>query len=283
MHSAQPGQRTAVNLAGMDTSEIERGMVLAEVGRLVTTQIIDVELSVLRSAPAGNQNARARACASGYSGSACSRQGAEFSGEIAPGDSGFAQLRLESPVVALHGERFIVRSYSPAQTIAGGLVLDPAATKHRGKELTKTEERLAGVNGSEPIGKARGLCASIRRSRIEIGATLVRERDGPTKSYREVARQAQHDGAVLDIEGVLITRESMDRLAQAALEEVKLHHQRQPLSRGLPRETLRERHFAHAPAEIFRGVLARLEKEGLLVSEKDVVRAADHSLGSFGC
>ena len=63
-------------------------------------------------------------------------------GEIAPGETGFAQLRLESPVVALHDERFIIRSYSPAQTIAGGLVLDPFATKHRGKELSRTEERL---------------------------------------------------------------------------------------------------------------------------------------------
>lgn len=63
-------------------------------------------------------------------------------GEIPPGETGFAQLRLESPVIALHDERFVVRSYSPSETIAGGLVLDPFATKHRGKELAKTHERL---------------------------------------------------------------------------------------------------------------------------------------------
>src|SRR5258705_4846262 len=62
--------------------------------------------------------------------------------EVSPGESGFAQLRFESPVIALHDERFIIRSYSPAETIAGGLVLDPQATKHRGRELAKTDERL---------------------------------------------------------------------------------------------------------------------------------------------
>jgi selenocysteine-specific elongation factor len=59
---------------------------------------------------------------------------------------------------------------------------------------------------------------------------------------------------------------------------VKLHHQREPLSRGLARETLRERHFAHAAPEIFRAVIARLEKDGALVSEKDVVRASEHGV-----
>ncbi len=281
VHSAQPGQRTAVNLAGIDTSAIERGMVLAEVGRLVTTQIIDVELSVLRTAPRAIKT-RARVRVHIGTAEALARvRVLNSTGDIAPGDSGFAQLRLESPVVALHGERFIIRSYSPAHTIAGGLVLDPAATKHRGKEMTKTVEHLGAL--MDPNRSAK-LTAFVQASG-EHGLRLadVGARTGWTSEViLEVAKRAQHAGTVLDIDGVLITRESRDRLARASLGEVKLHHQRQPLSRGLPRETLRERHFAHATSEIFKGVLAHLEKERLLVSEKDVVRAADHSLDLSG-
>ncbi|HWN08202.1 MAG TPA: selenocysteine-specific translation elongation factor [Pyrinomonadaceae bacterium] len=285
VHSAQPGQRTAVNLAGIDTSAIERGMVLAEVGRLVTTQIIDVELSVLRNAPRAIKT-RARVRVHVGTAEALARvRVLNSAGEIAPGDAGFAQLRLESPVVALHGERFIIRSYSPAQTIAGGLVLDPGATKHRGKEMTKSLEHLRALMDADRSTK---LAAFVQASG-EHGLRLaqVGARTGWTSSVilevaRQLTKEGQHDGTVFDVDGVLITRESIDRLARASIDEVKLHHHRQPLSRGLPRETLRERHFAHAPAEIFRGVLAHLEKEGVLVSEKDVVRAADHSLDLSG-
>jgi selenocysteine-specific elongation factor len=103
VRSAAAGQRTAVNLAGVDLSVIERGMVLAEVGRLATTQILDVQLEVLDSAP---RAVRTRARVRLHIGSAevLGRvRVLNLPGEIAPGDSGFAQLRLETPVVAVHG------------------------------------------------------------------------------------------------------------------------------------------------------------------------------------
>ena len=132
---AQSGQRTAVNLAGVDVVDIDRGMVLAPIGRLPPTQIIDVQLNVL---PVAARSIRTRSRLRIHIGSAevlARVRVLEGSGEILPGDTGFAQLRFEKPVVALHDERFIIRSYSPAETIAGGLVLDPRATKHRGREL----------------------------------------------------------------------------------------------------------------------------------------------------
>src|SRR5205085_1599340 len=85
-------------------------------------------------------------------------------------------------------------------------------------------------------------------------------------------------GDVHEAEGVFIAAEVPTRLARAALDEVEAHHRREPLTRGLARETLRERVFAHVPPEIFRAVLQQAESAGALVSERDVVRAAAHSL-----
>ena len=281
VHCAQPGQRTAVNLAGVDTAEIERGMLLAEVGSLVATQIIDVELTVLRSAPKAIRT-RARVRVHLGTAEALARvRVLNSSGEIAPGNSGFAQLRLESPVVALHDERFIIRSYSPAQTIAGGIVLDPMATKHRGKELTTTEERLRALKKPERSAKLAAFVAASGDQGLKPGQ-LVARTGWTMEVASKVAKQAEAEGAVLDIDGVLITRESLTRLSRAAIEEVRLHHKSQPLSRGLGRETLRERHFSHSPAEVFRGVLSRMEEEGVLVAEKDLVRAAEHNLDLSG-
>jgi selenocysteine-specific elongation factor len=66
-------------------------------------------------------------------------------------------------------------------------------------------------------------------------------------------------------------------MSRLVVDEVNKHHQREPLARGMPRETLRERLFAHTPAEVFRFVVARLEADGLLSSDKDLVRAAEHA------
>jgi selenocysteine-specific elongation factor len=274
---AQAGQRTAVNLAGVDVASIERGMVLAQVGRLRPVQIIDVQLQMLRSAP---RAIRTRSRVRVHIGAA------EVLGrvrvlnnrsEIPPGEMDFAQLRLETPVVALHDERFVVRSYSPSETIAGGLVLDPFATKHRGRELAKIHKRLQTLMNSHRPARL----AAFVESSGDIGLRLadLAARTGWNDAVlAEVTMQAKQEGTIVDADGVFIARDSFELLAQSALADVKIHHQREPLSRGLARETLRERHFAHAPPEVFRSVIAHLESGGMLATDKELVRASEHSV-----
>ena len=278
---AQSGQRTAVNLAGVEVSEIERGMTLAPIGRLLPTQIIDVELNVLPTAP---RAIRTRSRLRVHLGSAevlARVRVLNNRGEVSPGDGGFAQLRFESPVVALHDERFIIRSYSPAETIAGGLVLDPQATKHRGREMAKTHERLRSLLGSERPGKLAVFVEAAGDHGLRPSDIAARTGWNDEVVMR-VAKQAQkattkaEAATIMDADGVLVSTENFERLSRIAVDEVKRHHEREPLARGLARETLRERHFTHAAPEIFRAVITRLEKDGALVAEKDIVRAREH-------
>ncbi|MDQ2922514.1 MAG: SelB C-terminal domain-containing protein, partial [Acidobacteriota bacterium] len=274
---AQSGQRTAVNLAGVDVASIERGMVLAETGRLRPVQIIDVQLEMLGSAP---RAIRTRSRVRLHIGSAevLGRvKVLSHRGDIPPGEIGFAQLRLESPVIALHEERFVLRSYSPSETIAGGLVLDPFATKHRGRELGKTHERLRALMDSHRPAKL----AAFVESSGDIGlrrAGLAARTGWNDAVISEVATKAKEEGTIVEADGIFIARENFERLSRAALEEIRSHHKREPLSRGLARETLRERHFAHAAPEVFRSVMAHLESAGALATDKDLVRASEHSL-----
>jgi selenocysteine-specific elongation factor len=277
---ARSGQRTAVNLAGIDAAGIERGMLLAPIGRLRPTQIVDIELTVLPSAP---RAIRTRSRLRVHLGSAEVLARARVlttRGEIPPGETGFAQLRFESPVVALHGERFIVRSYSPAETIAGGTVLDPQATKHRGRELAETNERFRGLLDGERHTKLALFVAAAGDQGLRLSD--IAARTGWTDQVvLQVAGEAQNatgEAAVVDCDGVLISGANVARLCRTILEEVKLHHQLEPLSRGLARETLRERHFTHAAPEVFRSAISRLEKEDTLVAEKDVVRLRGHGV-----
>src|SRR6185436_14039411 len=93
--------------------------------------------------------------------------------EVVPGKGGLAQLRLEAPVVALHGDRFILRSYSPAETIAGGIIIDPFATKHRGREIDHVLQLLRLLMHDEPAAKFEGFvrAAGVRGLRLsEVAA-----------------------------------------------------------------------------------------------------------------
>lgn len=271
---AQAGQRTAVNLAGVEVSEIERGMTLAPIGRLLQTQIIDVQLSVLPGAPrAIRTRSRVRVHIAAAEVLARVRV-LNARGEIPRGETGFAQLRFETPVVAVLDERFIIRSYSPAETVGGGVILDPQATKHRGREMANTNERLRALLDADRPGRVAVFVAAAGDQGLRF-ADIAARTGWSDEVVAQVAKRTL-EATTIDAEGVFVAKENFERFSRLAVEQVNLHHQREPLARGLARETLRDRLFAHAAPEIFRAVMARLEQAGTLVSEKDIVRASEH-------
>jgi selenocysteine-specific elongation factor len=275
--SAHAGQRTAVNLGGIDAVGVERGMVLAPTGRLKSTQIVDALVSVLNNAPRALRTRQRVRVHHGATEVLARVAVLEDAGEIAPGSKGFAQLRLESPVVALPGDRFIIRTYSPQRTIAGGEILDAHATKHRGRDRASAREKLAALSGTDRASRL----AFFVESAGERG--LPRAEATSRTGWRDevldaAAAEARSSGALLEAEGVLVAIHVFRSLMRAAIEEVEAHHRREPLSRGMARETLRERIFARAAPELFRAVLKSAEEEGALVAERELVRAGGHSL-----
>jgi selenocysteine-specific elongation factor len=188
--AASAGQRTAVNLGGVEVAAIERGMVLAPAGRLRPTQIFDARIQLLADAP---RPLRTRQRVRVHHGTAevLARVAVlEESGEITPGSEGFAQLRLESPVVALPGDRFILRTYSPQRTIAGGEILDAHAQKHRGRERAASRARLARSKGQTAPRGSRS--SSSRRARTDFRAPKPpRARAGATTCSKPRSRRAR--------------------------------------------------------------------------------------------
>ena len=278
VHEAHAGQRTAVNLAGIDTAQIERGMVLATAGRLKPTQVIDAWIDVLPNASRGlrsRSRVRFHIGAAEVLGRIRVLEGAQ---EIAAGQAGLAQLRLEAPVVALHGDRFILRSYSPQETIAGGMIVDPFASKHRGREMEHTLELLRFLIRDDRAAKFTGFVRAAGDRGLRF-ADLAAATGWTSSVLASAATQVQADGTVIEAGGVYLARESLERLSHAVIAELERHHKREPLVRGMLRETLREKVFAHALPELFAGVIARLEAEGKVVSEKDIVRSSKHSVG----
>jgi len=278
---AVAGQRTAVNLGGIEASSIQRGMVLAPAGRLRPVQIMDVVVEVLPGASRALRS-RARIRFHLHAAEVMGRiRILEESREIPPGTKGFAQIRLEAPVVAHADERFIIRSYSPSVTVGGGKILDPFAKKHRGKDLARVRRNLTTLMQGNPATRFSLFVDAAR----EHGFRLEQIAAGTAWDDSVLAAAAQgalESATVVDCEGVFITRKDFEQLAAEVMDEVSAHHKREPLSRGLARETLRERKFGHTPVEVFRCVLARLERDGQIVLEKDVVRSPAHTLELAG-
>ena len=281
VHEAHAGQRTAVNLAGVDTAQIERGMVLAPPNRLLPAQVIDVWIDVL---PNASRAVRSRSRVRFHIGAAevLGRvRVLETSPEIALGKGGLAQLRLEAPVIAVHGDRFILRSYSPAETIAGGVIVDPFATKHRGREMENTVALLRQLMRDDRAAKFAGFVKASGNRGLRI-ADVAAATGWTNDVLNNVAKKVQAEGSMIEAGGVYLGRESFDRLSQAVIDELERYHKRERLARGMLRETLREKVFAHSLPELFAGVIARLEAAGAVVSEKDIVRSSKHSVGLSG-
>src|SRR5205085_657358 len=160
---------------------------------------------------------------------------------------------------------------------AAARVLDASATKHRGREREQARARLQLLTKAEPAHRLALFVAAAGEQGLRR-ADLAARTGWRDEVLDRVVAEMKKTGAVHEAEGVLIAAEVFTHLMRAALDEVQAHHRREPLQRGLARETLRERVFAHVPPEIFRAVLAQAESAGALVAERDVVRAATHSL-----
>jgi selenocysteine-specific elongation factor len=269
------GQRTAVNLAGIDTAQVERGMVLAPVARLRPTQILDVWVDVL---PGVARPVRTRSRVRFHIGAA------EVLGrvtvldtpsDIPAGGGALAQLRLESPVVAVHEDRFILRSYSPADTIGGGKVVNPFAAKHRRKEMGKTLELLRSLLNPDRGTKFHALVRAAERHGVRF-ADLAAATGWTNEVLARVISEVTKTGAVIDAGGVYLARENFEQLSRDLAAELERHHKREPLARGMLRETLREKLFARSLPELFAALIASLEARGEIVSEKDLVRLSRH-------
>ncbi|MGH9963048.1 MAG: EF-Tu/IF-2/RF-3 family GTPase, partial [Pyrinomonadaceae bacterium] len=210
------GQRTAVNLGGIDTAMIERGMVLAPIDRLRATQIVDANLRVLPTA-ARALRSRNRVRLHIHGAEVLARlQVLNERGQLAPDDTGLVQLRLESPVVAVAGERFIIRSYSPSQTVAGGSILDPFATRHRARDLTHVREQLQKLEAANGADRVSLFVESSGHSGQRF-ADLAARTGWNDDALIEALTQAKQRGDVIECESVFVSAAIFQLLKQAAL------------------------------------------------------------------
>lgn len=141
------GQRVAINLSNVKKSEISRGCVLAPGNNMKNTMMLDVRMNVLKSSKRILKNQSRLHLFTGTSEILC-RAVLLDKEEIGPGESGLVQLRLEEEIALRRGDKFVVRFYSPMETIGGGVVLEPNPKKKKRFDPDAVEELKRKESGS---------------------------------------------------------------------------------------------------------------------------------------
>jgi selenocysteine-specific elongation factor len=222
---SEAGARTAVGMAGVERSALQRGQVLVTDELPWTpTSALDVEIALEARAP---RPLGARTRVRLLLGTAEVMARVLPRARIEPGGRGMARLSLESPVVARAEDRFVLRSYSPVTTIGGGHVVDPLPPRRR----SLWPEGLA---SSEPSERFRSL---LQRRPAGIGTSWLPILLGlPPAAAAEVARREPGTRLLGDR---WVTSSAVEEVGTRALTVLREYHRQHPSDRGMPLETLR--------------------------------------------
>ena len=269
---AEAGQRTAVNLAGIEHIAVHRGMQLVVPGRFRPTRRIDARLNLLSGVRPLKQNAKVHF----HSGSAETiAEVALFGGkQLRPGDSDLVHFRLRDPLPLLPGDCFIVREFSPVITIGGGVVLDAHARRPRAKDVTRPEFLRVLESGN----RNQILNWMTERSLFGLEIAEIRARTGwSDQVITETAESTVSSGQLVQVATeplFLIDRARFEVLRTRILEQVEKFHKGNPLSPGLPREELRAALGRRIHTAVFRSALEQLAAEKKLDLSGDLLRRA---------
>lgn len=233
-----PGSRAAVNLAGIERSAIQRGDVLVSPGQLQPTTLIDVRFRHLLSAPrALKHNAEIKF----FSGTSESTGHVRLLDDEAlePGAEGWLQIRLEKPLAIARGDRFVVRYPSPAETIGGGLIVNP----HPGRRWRRFQEHVIHQLETQMLGSPaeRVVQAAEQPEPVKKGElqSLVGQSD---HELQLALHEALREGLLTQFaDGTFLSTARVNALLHRMLHELAAFHQAEPLRLGMSREELRSR------------------------------------------
>ncbi len=268
---ASAGQRTAVNLAGIEHTALKRGMVLATPGKFRATRRIDARLELLPSASKLKQRSRVHF----HAGTSETVAEIVFYGcnELAPGQSALAHLRLQEEILVLPGDRFIVRQFSPVTTIGGGAVLDALARR----PLTRDTGRVASLETLERGGKVEMLEAMAHRSLGGIAFDDIAARTGWLDTeISAAAGKLMASGRAKNVAEplILVPAKAFEEIRQKIVERVERFHRENPLLPGISREDLRAGLGRRVRAETFRAALEELAAQKKLELQGESVKRA---------
>ena len=267
VHTAYAGQRVAINLAGIKKTDIQRGDAVVKYNSIPASRMIDVRLQNLKNSK--------RIIATGsqvhlYHGSNVQQAKIVLldRDKLQPGDSCYAQLRLVEPLSAKIGDRFVIRFFSPLETIGGGVVLDNTPYKHKcGDQAVLESLRIRESGSSDQI-----LIQTISKA----GYQLISSEELAEVTHTELAQMQQHiseltgRGSVIEIfPDRFLAADILDAVWDQCKQILGKYHEINPLHAGMKQAELRQKLFPKTPLAIADGIIGALEHENRIRNVAD--------------
>ncbi|HTP64109.1 MAG TPA: selenocysteine-specific translation elongation factor [Geobacteraceae bacterium] len=269
---AVAGQRVAVNLQGVELSEVVRGDVVATAREFRTTRAVDARLDYLPSAP-GELRHRATLRLHSATYEVPAQVILLDRDALKPGETAFVQLRFKSPVLLLPGDPFVLRAYSPQATVGGGRVLDPAPPRRRRRSDTALA-LLAALNDGTDKEKVlllldEGIFSGISQEDIILRSGLSRK-----KMETAMASLLSGGEVVLAVKEpqIFLAGGAFAGLKEALLAGVERYLLDNPMKDSIGKEELKGHLPGRSDPRFFGSLLASLERGGKVAIDRDLVR-----------
>jgi selenocysteine-specific elongation factor len=265
--TAFAGQRVAINLQGVEKEDLRRGDVAVIPGRFRPTKIIDAFLELLNGVPV----LKSKSLIHFYSGTSetVARVILYERDELKAGESCYCQLRLKDPVIAMSGDRYIIRRFSPLETLGGGKILDPAPVRRRRKDGIDDLRVLDTGSLDERL--------SLKIEKAGVLGITVHSLEGwanaEPKTIAESLDILLKAGTALRYEDLLLHRHAALLIKGKLMELLKAFHKKNPLKPGMPKEEVRT--ILKIDPRLFNFVLSGLKE---VVVEKDLLRSRDFKI-----
>lgn len=278
---ALPGSRTAVNISGVDTESLQRGEVLIHPGQYQLTRRIDARFRLLKDVSSSLKHNSEVKFFVGTSETIATLRllGTE---ELNPGEEGWIQLELRNPVVAVRGDRYILRRPSPSETLGGGVIVDhqPKGRHKRFDEnVLKSLESLIQGTPAEVLFEA-ALALNIASIQEVVARSRLEAENAET-----ALRKLLDAGSLIPLEEgtptiasdlLVITLPHWNALQDKTLQTVESYHKTYPLRRGIPREELKSR--LKLSPHTFNALLKRLITDHLLIDHSAFLARPEHEV-----
>jgi selenocysteine-specific elongation factor len=275
--TAVAGQRTAINLQGVDRADLQRGEILATPGRFPMTHMLDVTLKLLDDTPRPLGN-RSRVRFHVGTSEIMGRVILLDRDELLPGDETVAQMRLEAPAVAAPNDRYVLRSYSPIQTIGGGTILNVLPAKHKRYRPQIVEQLVTLRDGSS----ADALTVHLDNARYNglkwSDLLMVSPLDETALHTVTEALQQDHIAVAVEDEPLwLLHHEAYAQARQQIVASLEAFHRDNPLKPAMFTEELRSK-FPRMADKVFTALIHGLAADKALDVSRDKVKLSTHTV-----
>ncbi len=254
VQKAYAGQRVAMNVTGIKKTDINRGEILAHKDSMQVTSMLDIKLKLLKSSNREIGNWTRLRLYHGTKEVLC-RLVLLDKETLKPGEECFAQLRLEEPTACKYGDRFVVRFFSPLETIGGGVILDPNAHKHKRFKKEVLDELVF-----KDAGKQDEIVETIirKQSKEMINVDELVKQSGLKKEEVEtLLEDLKNSEIVYQIsKQILLHKEFLIEKEQELIRLLGMYHEKHPLRLGMPKEEIRNKLFTNIKNKLFDEIIA---------------------------